>query len=35
MKRLLIYLYLFMMAVFVVIDFFVSPLYWHIVTSVV
>jgi len=33
MKRLLIYLYLFMMAVFVVINFFVSPLYWHIVTK--
>ena len=33
MKRLLIHLYLFMMAVFVVINFFVSPLYWHIVTK--
>ena len=33
MKRLLIYQYLFMMAVFVVINFFVSPLYWHIVTK--
>ena len=31
MKRLLIYLYVFMMTVFVVINFFVSPLYWHIV----
>jgi signal transduction histidine kinase len=33
MKRLLIYLYVFMMAVFVVINFLVSPLYWHIVTK--
>jgi signal transduction histidine kinase len=33
MKRLLIYLYLFMMAVFVVIQFFISPLYWHIVAK--
>ncbi len=31
MKRLLIHLYLFMMAVFVVIQFLVSPLYWHFV----
>jgi len=31
MKRLLIYLYLFMMAVFVVINFCVSPLYWQTV----
>jgi signal transduction histidine kinase len=30
MKRLLLYLYIFMMAVFVVINFFVSPLYSHI-----
>jgi signal transduction histidine kinase len=30
MKRHLIYLYVFMMAVFVVINFFVSPLFWHI-----
>nr|WP_320191432.1 ATP-binding protein [uncultured Desulfobacter sp.] len=33
MKRLLIYLYLFMMAVFLLINFCVSPLYWQIVTK--